>query len=396
MRYSNFCQRISGEGAAAWATHAAGARAQARGEQVYMLSVGDPDFDTPQPVVDTAIAALQQGDTHYTDINGREVIRDAVAVRMNRRCGTDYSAANVTLTVGCQNALYGSAAILLEPQDEALVFDPTYVTYAASIGATGAVAVPIPCPAATGFRPDLAALKKAVSPRTKAIFLVTPVNPTGVVFNREELQCIADLAIEHDLWVVADEVYAELVFDGECISIASLPAMRERSVTISSLSKSHAMTGWRVGWAVGPELFSQHMTNLALCMTYGLSGFVQRAALQALRDDGSDTARICATFKRRRDLVIEALAPLQRISCDIPQAGMFVMLNVRDTGLSSAVFVQQLYQQQAVTSIDGKAFGSCSDHSVRLAFTTGEDNLREACRRIGMFVNGLPTHDLEH
>ena len=389
MRFSNLSQRISGEGAEAWATHAAGSKASDNGEEVYFLSVGDPDFDTPASVVDEAIAGLQQGDTHYTDITGRAALRSAVADRMNKRTGSSYNSNNVSVTVGCQNALYCTAALLLEPGDEAIVFDPTYVTYAAALGATGATAVAVPCPSASGFRPDLDALRKAVTTKTKVIFLVTPVNPTGVVYNREELQCIVDLAIEHDLWVVSDEVYAELVFEGECLSIASFEGMRERTITISSLSKSHAMTGWRAGWAIGPEEFCQHMSNLALCMTYGLPGFVQRAALSALSDDGSDTRRICETFKRRRDLVLQELAPLNSVRCEIPQAGMFVMLNVQDTGLSSGEFVRQLYQQQAVTSIDGKAFGDCADGSVRLAFTIGEDSLREACRRIRLFVAQL-------
>ncbi len=209
MRFSDLSQRISGEGAEAWATHVAGSRAHDNGEEVYFLSVGDPDFDTPATVVDEAIAALQQGDTHYTDVTGREELRSAIAQRMNKRVGSNYSARNVSMTVGCQNALFSAAALLLGPGDEAIVFDPTYVTYPAALGATGATIISVPCPSETGFRPNLDALRKAVSSKSKAIFLVTPVNPTGVVYNHEELQCIADMAIEHDLWVVSDEVYAE-------------------------------------------------------------------------------------------------------------------------------------------------------------------------------------------
>ncbi len=391
MRYSDLCRRISGEGAEAWQTHSAGIRDRQHGKTVYMLSVGDPDFDTPASVVEEAVSGLRSGDTHYTEITGRPELCAAIANRMNTRTGSSYTLANVSLTVGCQNALYCSAAALLEPGDEAIVFDPTYVTYGAALGATGAIAVSVPCPSDNGFRPDLRALRAAVTPKTKVIFLVTPVNPTGVVYNREELQCIADLAIEHDLWVVSDEVYAELVFEGECLSIACFEGMKERTITISSLSKSHAMTGWRVGWAVGPEEFCRHMSNLALCMTYGLPGFIQSAALNALNDDGSDTRQICETFKRRRDLVVKELAGLNRVSCEVPQAGMFIMLNVENTGLSSAEFVRRLYSEQAVTSIDGKAFGNSADNCVRLAFTIGEDQLLEACSRIRSFVHDIET-----
>ena len=389
MRYSDLCERISGEGAEAWATHSAGIRDKQQGKEVYLLSVGDPDFDTPASVVDEAIAGLQQGDTHYTDITGREELRAAIAERTNVRTGCSYTAANVSVTVGCQNALYATAALLLEPGDEAIVFDPTYVTYDAAIGATGASIVSVPCPSEASFRPDLDALRNTITPKSKAIFLVTPVNPTGVVYNREELQCIADLAIEHDLWVVSDEVYAELVFEGECLAIAAFEGMRERTITISSLSKSHAMTGWRAGWAIGPSNFCRHMSNLALCMTYGLPGFIQRAALSAVTDDGSDTRTICDTFKSRRDLVMRELSALNSVSCEAPQAGMFIMLNVKNTGLSSSEFVRELYKQTGVTSIDGKAFGSSADGCVRLAFTIGEEQLSEACKRIREFVHTL-------
>lgn len=389
MQYSELCERISGEGAEAWATHAAGIRDRAAGREVYLLSVGDPDFDTPPAVVEAAVEALRGGDTHYTDINGRPEVRTAVAARFNARSGCHYDERNVTLTAGCQNALYCAAAVLLAPGDEAVVFDPTYVTYAAAIGATGARVVSAPCPAGDGFRPDLDALAACIGPRTRAIFLVTPVNPTGVVFNAEELQRIAALARAHDLWVVSDEVYAEQVFEGNCQSIAALEGMAERTVTISSLSKSHAMTGWRAGWAIGPRDFSRHLANLSLCMTYGLPGFVQQAALCALGDDGGDSRRLCDTLRARRDRVVEMLRDAPGLRCEVPQAGMFIMLDVRGSGLPSGDFVRELYRRHAVTSIDGKAFGAAADGCVRLAFTTGEDALAEACRRIRAFAAEL-------
>lgn len=389
MRYSNFCQRIGGEGAKGWETHYDGLLARQRGEPVLLLSVGDPDFDTPKHIVDEAVASLHGGDTHYTYVEGREELRAAVATRMNKRTPKQYNASNITITAGCQNALYCTAAVLLEPGDEVIVFDPTYVTYEATLGATGATVVAIPCPASADFRPDIAAIQTAITSKTRAIFLVSPVNPTGVVFNKDELMVIADLAIEHDLWLVSDEVYSELVFEGECLSIASLPNMAERTVTVSSLSKSHAMTGWRTGWAIGPVEFSSHMANLALCMTYGLPGFIQQAALTAIVNGDDDTTDICEVFKQRRNLLLKELKNLPGVRCHKPQAGMFIMLDVTATGLSSAQFVHDLYQQQKVTTIDGKAFGASADGSVRLAFTLSESELLEACKRIRQFVASL-------
>ncbi len=389
MRFSNFCQRIGGNGANGWETHYKGLTAKQRGEPTILLSVGDPDFDTPENVINNAVTALTNGDTHYTYVEGRAELRTAVAARMNKRINSDYSTANVTITAGCQNALYCTAAVLLQADDEVIVFDPTYVTYEAALGATGAKAIAIPCHASDDFRPDMTALRASISTKTRAIFLVSPVNPTGVVFSRDELTTIAELATRHDLWVVSDEVYTDLVFEGECLSIASLPNMAERTITVSSLSKSHAMTGWRVGWAIGPEEFSSHMANLALCMTYGLPGFIQQGALSAVSDNGSDTKKFSETFKKRRDLLLSELKDLRGIKCHKPQAGMFIMLDVSGTGLSSAAFVQKLFDQQNVTSVDGKAFGASADGTIRLAFTIGEDELREACKRIRHFVDSL-------
>lgn len=386
MRYSDLARRIGGEESGAWKTHFQGHAAKARGEDVIMLSVGDPDFSTAQWITEAAVNALRGGDTHYIPVSGRESFRAAVVAHMNRRAGTQYTATNVVATAGCQNALYNTSAVLLEPGDEAVVFDPLYVTYEASIGATGAKLVRAPCPSANGFRPDLQLLSAVVNNRTKAIFLVTPVNPTGVVFNRQELEIIAELAQLKDLWVVSDEVYGDLVFEGEHVSIASLPGMAERTVTISSLSKSHAMTGWRAGWAIGPVEFAAHMGNLNLCMTYGLPGFVQQAATEALEKGDAFSAQLRDAFRARRDIVFDALSDVDGITCLNPQAGMFVMLDIRQTGFSSAEFVTELYRQQGVTSIDGGAFGQCAKGHIRLAYTVGEAQLLDGCKRIASFV----------
>lgn len=389
MRYSNLTNCIAGEGAAAWGVHTLAAAARGRGEDVIVMSSGDPDFDTPPAIVDAAVAALRAGATHYEPIQGRLRLRRAIARRHSALSGQAVSADNVIVTVGCQNALFSSALVLLEPGDEVLVLEPMYVTYEACLGAAGANLVPVPCPPARGFRLDPDALRAAVTNRTRAIFYATPVNPTGVALAREDLEVIAEVARAHDLWVVADEVYGTLVFEGEHHSIAALPGMAERTVTLDSMSKSHAMTGWRTGWAIGPEPFIEHMDRLALCMTYGLSGFVQEAAAEGLERDLDELRLMAETYRRRRDLAFGLLDGVSGLSCYLPQGGMFMMTDVRATGLTTNRFVAELYEQEGVSVLDGGAFGPSTQGTVRICFAISDAEIEEGCRRIVRFVRGL-------
>jgi arginine:pyruvate transaminase len=229
-------------------------------------------------------------------------------------------------------------------------------------------------------------LAKAITPRTRAIFFSNPNNPTGVVLNREELQAIADLAIEHDLWVVVDEVYESLAFEREHLSLAALPGMAERCVVIGSLSKSHAMTGWRIGWIVAAPALIEHAETLVLSMLYGLPGFVMEAALKAVQAHDDVTHGMREIYRRRRDLVVASLADCPGISVLNPDAGMFVLVDVRDTGLASLEFAWRLLREARVSVLDAAAFGEPAQGFVRLSFTLGEERLAQACQRIRDFV----------
>ena len=236
MKFSPFVERIGGKGANAWRLHSKADADLANGEDVIMLSIGDPEFETPQPVIETAVERLRAGDTHYTGVSGRDELKAAIARDHFRLSGQEVGIENVVVLAGAQCALFCTSMRVAGPGDEAITFDPMYATYEATIQASGAHLVTVPMPADDGFRPDLAAFKAAITPRTRAIFLTTPHNPSGHLFTREELAAIAELAVEHDLWVVSDEVYADLIFEGEHVAIASLPGMAVRTVTVSSLS----------------------------------------------------------------------------------------------------------------------------------------------------------------
>lgn len=389
MRFSGLVDRIGGEGAEAWAIHFAATQAARRGEDVIMLTIGDPDFSTPDHIIAKAVEALEAGDTHYTDIDGTPAFRAAVARYFQKTSGVPTGPENVCAFAGTQNALFSTAMCIAGAGDEIIVIEPMYVTYEATIGATGARMVLVPAPAENGFRVDVAALGRAITPRTRAIFFATPNNPTGAMATRDDLQAIADLAVQHDLWVVSDEVYAEIIYAGEHVSIAALPGMAERTVTVSSLSKSHAMPGWRAGWAIGPVELMAHFQNLSMAMLYGLPGFVQQAAVQALEAGAGDVTRMRAVYRARRDLVHAALKDVPGLTCFVPQGGMFMLVNPTGTGLTARDYAWRLFEETGVAVLDATPFGPSAKGFLRVSFTLDEATLGEACQRIGTFTERL-------
>ncbi|HEY8053838.1 MAG TPA: aminotransferase class I/II-fold pyridoxal phosphate-dependent enzyme [Steroidobacteraceae bacterium] len=388
--FSSLAGRISGPSVSAWDIHYEAMAAARRGEDVIVLSVGDPDFPTPGPIIEAAVTALRAGDTHYTPLAGYPELRQAIAREHQRVSGQAVGPENVIFTAGAQNALAAVALTILERGDEVLVPEPMYLTYAASIGLTGATLVPVAQPPALGLRLDLDGLARAVTARTRAIFFATPNNPSGVVMSREELDFIAALAISRDLWVVADEVYATITFERPHLSIASLPQMAPRTVTISSVSKSHAMAGWRAGWAVGPVVLIEHLVRIAQCTLYGLPGFVQAGVLAALEHGRAAQQAMRETYRGRRDLVLGLLAVSKRLRCLRPEAGMFMLVDITRTGLSADAFVRRLYRATGVSVLDAGAFGPSAADYIRVSFANGNDRLAEACARILGFVDSLP------
>ena len=389
MRYSPFVERISGESVSAWDIHYAAVEARGRGEDVIVLSVGDPDFATASAICETAVDALRAGDTHYTHVLGRPALREAIAAKQSRLQGIAVHADNVALVAGAQNGLFATSLCLFSQGDEVLVPEPMYLTYEACIHASGARIATIEQPAANGFRLTRAALEKAITAKTRGIALATPCNPTGNVYSREELELVAEVAREHDLWVISDEVYGQITYDQPHLSIASLPGMAERTVVLNSLSKTHAMTGWRVGWVVAPTALVGHLDNLLLCMLYGLPGFIQEAAIKALELDDEVVSDARTVYRRRRDLVVAGLGGITDLDCRVPQAGMFMLVDVRRTGLSSMDFAWQLFRATGVSVLDAQAFGASAEGFVRISFTVADDTLKDACQRIAGFVEGL-------
>jgi len=389
MKFSSLTDRIKGGAADVWDMHYLAKQDKGRGEDVIILSVGDPDFATPDAVIEKATQAMRAGDTHYTSILGHDLLRETIAEQHCKRSGQAVESANVITTSGAQNALFACSLCLLEAGDEAIVLQPMYVTYEATVQASGATLVPVVLDSASGFRLDRDVLQAAITERTRAIFYASPSNPTGIALNRKELEFIAELACQHDLWVVADEVYAYFVFDGEFEQIASLPGMSERTVTIGSMSKSYAMSGWRVGWAIAPVELVDNLEKLALCMLYGLPGFIQQAAAHALQNCAADLQHMHEIYRQRRDYLFDAFSAMPGLQPLMPDAGMFMMVNVLGTGLNAPEFVRALYTTTGVSVLDATAFGASAEGYVRVSYTVSDAELQDACSRIKSFVEQI-------
>lgn len=389
MRYSSRTEQIAGRGSEAWLLHVLGAERRQQGHEVIFLTVGDPDFESPPAAVEAAVAGLRGGNTHYTDIVGFPELRAAIADWHHTTTGQRVTADEVVVAAGAQNALYSAIQVIAGPGDEVIVPDPRYSTYEAVVGAAGATPVAVPLLPDRGFHIDLEALAAAVTPRTRAILINSPHNPTGAVMTRAEVEAVAAIAKRHDLWLVSDEVYAALSFESPHVSPASLPGMAERTVVCSSLSKSHAMAGFRVGWAVGPRELCRHLFNLYLCMLYGSPGFIQDAGIAAIREAAGEVERMREIYQRRRDLVAPWLDRLPGLACRKPEGGMFAMADCRATGLSAFDFAKGLLEAQDVAILPGDGFGTQGEGFLRISLGLPDEQLAEACRRIEAYCRSL-------
>ncbi|UVJ46259.1 aminotransferase class I/II-fold pyridoxal phosphate-dependent enzyme [Pseudomonas sp. LS1212] len=382
MRYSALTDRIGGEGADAWNIHHRALALLKEGRDILLLSVGDPDFDTPRPVVQAAIDSLLAGDTHYSDVRGSLALRQSIARRQTRLSGQPLNANEVIIMPGAQCAVYSVVHCLLDPGDEVIVAEPMYVTYEAVFGACGAKVVPVPVKPQNGFRVQAAEVAARITPRTRALLLNSPHNPSGASLSRSAWEQLAQLCVEHDLWLISDEVYSELLYEGEHVSPASLPGMAGRTATINSLSKSHAMSGWRIGWVIGPQTLANHLANLSLCMVYGLPDFIQNAAQVAIEADLPAVEQMRQAYRQRRDRVCATLEGCAGIRVHKPDGGMFVMIDIRETGLGAQAFAHRLLEDHGVSVLAGEAFGPSAAGHLRLGLVLDSERLEEACRRI--------------
>jgi arginine:pyruvate transaminase len=382
MHFSPLVARIAGQGASAWSAHTDATRQRQAGRDIIFLTVGDPDQNAPAAVIEATVAALRSGKTGYSPIVGYPELRTAVAERIERRTGTACTAENVAIVPGTQAGLYTSLQCLAASGDEVVAFEPIYATYEAVIGASGARLVTVPLQPEAGFHPDLDALARAITPRTRVLWINSPHNPTGAVFTRAEVEGVAELARRHDLWLLSDEVYEDLAFARPHVSPRTLPGMIGRTVVCSSLSKSHALAGFRLGWVVGPVELIRHLFNLVLCMLYGSPPFIQLGALTALKDELPEAQALREDYRRRARLFAGILAEAPNCRVTPPEGGMFVLLDVRGTGLDAAAFARALLDEEGVATLPCDGFGPSAAGHLRLSLTSADARLAEAGHRI--------------
>ena len=314
---------------------------------------------------------------------------DAIAAHYSARTGRRIAPDQATFLPGTQTALFATMMTLAEAGDDVLMPDPYYATYEGIIAATGARVVPVPVSPSNNFHLTADELARAITPNSRVLLLNTPNNPTGAVLSASEIDAIGAVCRKHDLWIVSDEVYAGLIYKGRFASPFDNPLLAERTVVVSSVSKSHAMTGFRCGWAVGSQEFADRLLPLAETMLFGSQPFLEDATAFALTHDLPECAAMRAAYEARARIVVEHLGQAPGISCHLPEGGMFIMADVRRTGLSGEDFALRLLDAESVVTMPGEAFGEAGAGHLRLALTAEEHVIAEACRRIARFAGQI-------
>jgi aminotransferase len=355
---------------------------------VISLGIGEPDYVTPWRIREAAIFAMEKGKTGYTSNLGTPKLRQAVAKYLGRRCGIDYDPNNeILISVGVSEALDLALRALLNPGDEVIYHEPSYVSYNPSVLLCNGKPVSVQTFAENEFRVLAEDIERAVTPRSKALLLSFPTNPTGGTLRTTDLQPIADVCRRHDLIVLSDEIYSELSYDGaEHVSIASLPGMKERTVLLNGCSKSFAMTGFRVGYACAPAPIIEAMMKIHQYAIMCASNMSQEAAIEALENCQKEVETMRNDYERRRNFVVSRLNEIG-LPCHVPKGTFYAFPNITPTGLKSKEFSLQLLKSKKVAVVPGSAFGNSGEGYVRCCFATGMDKLKEAMDRIEEFVS---------
>lgn len=358
-------------------------------QDVISLGVGEPDFVTPQHIRQAGIRSLEEGHTAYTSNFGMLPLRERIATYLERLYSVTYDPAReIIVTAGVSEGLDLALRAITDPGDEVIVPEPSYVSYAPCVVFAGGEPVMVPTTAANGFAITARQVAAAVTPRTKAVVLGYPNNPTGAAVSRTELASIVRLAVEHDLILISDEIYSRLVYDGwEHTCVASLPGAWERTILLNGLSKSHAMTGWRVGYACAPAEILEAMMKVHQYGLLSAPTMAQYAAIEALDHGEPDVQEMLDEYTRRRKLVVEGLNRIG-LPCGWPQGTFYAFPSVAGTGLTSDAFAEQLLFQEKVAVVPGSAFGPSGEGHVRMCYATSYEKLEEALRRIEHFVKG--------
>ena len=386
IKFAERMTRLGTEGA--FEVLARARKLEAEGKKIVHLEIGEPDFATPDNIVEAGISALQNGYTHYTPAGGIKEVREAVAAFVSRMLKCEVDGSEVVLVPGSKNVLLFTLLATVEPGDEVIMPDPGYPAYHSQVNFIGAVPRLVTLREETGFRMDLDELRSLISPKTRMIIINTPHNPTGGVLTEEDIKTVCEIALEHDLMVVSDEIYSQLVYGFNHVSPMSQPGMRERTVLMDGLSKSYAMTGWRLGYAVAPKELAVKLEQLMINSSSCAAGFTQMAAIEALSMPESEHAvnRMVKVFEHRRNLVVDGLNEIPGVRCKLPQGAFYAFPNIEGTHFNERDLASRLLNEAGVAVLPGTAFGEAGKGFIRLAYTQSEDELKLGLDRIREFV----------
>jgi len=379
-RIASRVSQLTGEGALAVFSRAK--ELERQGRSIIHLELGEPDFHAAAPVVDAVRAAVAAGRDRYCSTRGVPALREAIAEYLKRTRRLDVAAEQVLVAPGCKMALSLAMMALIEPGDEVLYPDPGFPIYPSFTRGLGAIAVPFGLEEKNKFQPDINEIAQKISSRTGMIIFNSPNNPTGTVFSNAALEGIAKLAVKHDLWVLSDEIYARILFGGEYQSISVLPGMVDRTVIIDGFSKSFAMTGWRLGYAVAPVRVIDAMDLLVLNTFTCTAEFTQVAAIEALRDSTNAVEAMVTEYRKRRDQFVAGLARIPGFRCQAPDGAFYAWVNTEDTGISAEELQKLLLEEAGVAGIAGAAFGAGGKNYLRFSLVSARNLLEEALERM--------------
>ncbi len=390
MELSQRITTITGGGSDGWDVFYRARRMIDAGHKVTELTIGEHDIRTHPDILAAMNRAAVAGRTGYAEVPGSFALRDAVAARIQDRTGVSTTRDNILITPGGQAALFATHHAVCDQGDTALYIDPYYATYPGTIRAIGAVPKSIQAHAENDFQPKAADITAATK-GAKSLLINSPNNPTGVIYSAETMAEIAQVCIENDLWLISDEVYDTQVWEGKHLSPRVLPDMAERTLVVGSMSKSHAMTGSRIGWICAPAAVITHLINLATHTTYGVPGYIQDAALFALGQGPALEADIAAPFERRRALTLKALEGQNVVRAVPVQGAMYAMFDIRSTGMSGADFANALLDAELIATMPGESFGLAAAGHIRVAMTINDEAYVDAIKRLVAFAKSKVT-----
>jgi aspartate/methionine/tyrosine aminotransferase len=355
---------------------------EAQGREIIHLEIGEPDFDTPKHIIDAAVKALREGQTHYTPAAGIPAVRQTVADHVSRSRNIEVRPDEVVVTPGAKPIMFFAILALLNEGDEAIYPDPGFPIYESMINFVGAKAVPLPLREEKDFRFDPAEFRSLVSARTRLIILNSPQNPTGGILTREDLEGVAEVARERDIIVLTDEVYEQILYEGEHVSIMSLPDMQSRTILLDGFSKTYAMTGWRLGYGVMPAPLAAQVTKLMVNSNSCTAAFTQFAGVAALTGPRDEVKAMVAAFRERRDVIVAGLNQIPGFRCANPAGAFYVFPNIEGTGMASKELADYLLNEAGVAVLSGTSFGRYGEGYLRFSYANSIPNIQRALERI--------------